>query len=283
VPFAIAALGAEPDTAAEACGVTALRPTYGVLSRHGAVLGSFTLAALGPVARSAEDCALVLDALAGADPRDPTSVGAPPGIALLAAQLPRGLRVGIVAAPPPAREAQEAWAAAQEALGGAGAIVEPAVLPELPWAAVADVLATAEGIVIREDVLGPAGGARAGPGGASAADYVRASRLRGEAQRALARLLERHDLLLSPAPRPSADGAGEQDPLAAAIALGGLPALTLPIGLAGTRPVGARFVAPPLEEGRLLSAAALFQSRSSHHLQRPPASALSPIASVTPR
>ena len=46
--------------------------------------------------------------------------------------------------------------------------------------------------------------------------------------------------------------------------------MTLPAGLAGGRPSAVRLVAPPLEEARLLSAAALFQARTSHHLLRPP-------------
>jgi aspartyl-tRNA(Asn)/glutamyl-tRNA(Gln) amidotransferase subunit A len=285
VPFAIAAAGAEPDTAAAECGVTSLRPTYGVLSRRGAVLGSFTLGALGPVARSAEDSALVLDTLAGADPRDASSVGAPPALARLAAELPKGLRVGVLEAA--ATEAGEAWRALEDALRGAGALLAPAALPDVPWVALAAIVGGAEGTVIREDVLGGAAGTSAtGPHlAASAADYVRASRVRGEAQRALARLLERHDLLLAPAPRaPAAAGAPAPDPLAAAIALGGLPAVTVPIGVSGARPVAARLVAPPLEEARLLSAVAIFQSRSSHHLHRPPlAPDGAPVAAVTRR
>ncbi len=280
VPFAIGVHGTEPDTAAGECGVTALRPTYGVLPRSGAVLGSFTLAALGLVARSAEDCALVLDALAGSDPRDPSSIGAPRGIGRLAAELPKGLRIGIVEQPAPGPEAREAWAGVQEALRAAGALLQPASLPELPWASIAGVLAGAEATVLCEDVLGIAvPGATAGAASAaSAADYVRAARGRSEAQRALARLLERHDLLLAPAPRPGASS----ETFAAAIALGGLPALSFPIGLAGARPLAATLVAPPLEEARLLSAVLALQARTSHHLHRPPGAAVpAEVASVT--
>jgi aspartyl-tRNA(Asn)/glutamyl-tRNA(Gln) amidotransferase subunit A len=282
VPFALAAHDAGPDTAAAECGVTALRPTYGVLSRRGAVLASFTLATLGPVTRSAEDCALVLDALAGADPREPSSVGPPPGIGRLAGALAKGLRVGVVEVPAPARGAREPLSLAQEALRSAGAIVAPASLPDVPWIPLAALLAGAEGEVVREDVLGPAlGAARVPPAPASgsAADYVRAMRVRSEAQRALARLLERHDLLLAPAP----DASAGPDPLSCAIALGGLPALTLPVGLGGARPVAARLVAPPLEEARLLTAGAVFQARTSHHLLRPPASPAPAVAAVTGR
>src|SRR5829696_6995808 len=55
------------------CGVSGLRPTYGAVSRHGAMALCWTLDKLGPMCRSAEDCRLVLSAIAGADPLDPTS------------------------------------------------------------------------------------------------------------------------------------------------------------------------------------------------------------------
>lgn len=73
------------------CGVTGLRPTFGRISKHGAMALAWTMDKLGPMARSAEDCALVFAAVHGADPRDPSSVSAdfrwPAGD-------PRKLRVG---------------------------------------------------------------------------------------------------------------------------------------------------------------------------------------------
>jgi len=279
VPLALAALGADADTAAAECGATALRPTYGVLSRRGVTAGSYTLAAVGPVARFAEDCALVLDALAGADPRDPSSIAAPHGLARLSPGLPKGLRVGVLDLPGAAKEGRESFAAAQEALRAAGAILATAALPELPLLETAAILEGAEAEVVAGDVPGLAGFARGPAARASAADYVRAARLRGEVQRTLARLFERHDLVVAPAPRVG----DAPDALAATVALGGLPALTLPAGLVAGRPVAVRLVAPPLEEARLLSAGALFQARSSHHLQRPPLAPAVALAAVTRR
>src|SRR5262245_26642846 len=55
------------------CGVSGLRPTYGRVSRHGAMALSWTLDKLGPMCRSADDCGLVLNAIAGKDPLDPTA------------------------------------------------------------------------------------------------------------------------------------------------------------------------------------------------------------------
>ena len=76
VPFAI---GSETSgsilTPAAFCGVTGLRPSYGLVSRHGAMALAWTLDKLGPLARSVDDCAIVLAAIAGPDPKDPTTTG----------------------------------------------------------------------------------------------------------------------------------------------------------------------------------------------------------------
>src|SRR3954470_3704221 len=76
VPFA---LGSETSgsiiTPASFCGVTALRPTYGLVSRHGAMALSWTLDKLGPFAHTAEDCGLILQVIAGKDGKDPGSAG----------------------------------------------------------------------------------------------------------------------------------------------------------------------------------------------------------------
>ncbi len=76
VPFS---LGSETSgsivTPASYCGVTALRPTYGLVSRHGAMALSWTLDKLGPFAHTAEDCGIILQAIAGKDSDDPGSAG----------------------------------------------------------------------------------------------------------------------------------------------------------------------------------------------------------------
>jgi len=59
------------------CGVTGLRPTFGRISRYGAMALSWSMDKVGPIARSAEDCALVFHSIHGADPRDPCSVDRP--------------------------------------------------------------------------------------------------------------------------------------------------------------------------------------------------------------
>jgi aspartyl-tRNA(Asn)/glutamyl-tRNA(Gln) amidotransferase subunit A len=87
------------------CGVTGIKPTYGVCSRYGMVAFASSLDQAGPMARSAEDCALLLSAMGGFDPRDSTSAERPaqdyhalmlrPREEATAAQPLRGLRVGL--------------------------------------------------------------------------------------------------------------------------------------------------------------------------------------------
>ncbi len=102
----LAALGSDTGGSvripAACCGVTGLKPTYGLVSRAGVIALSWSYDHVGPLARTVEDCALLLDALAGYDPRDPDSVEAPAmdyGAALLARREPmeavRGARIGV--------------------------------------------------------------------------------------------------------------------------------------------------------------------------------------------
>lgn len=58
------------------CGVTGLRPTYGLVSRAGCMALSWTLDKLGPIARTADDCGLILSVMSGGDMEDPGSAGA---------------------------------------------------------------------------------------------------------------------------------------------------------------------------------------------------------------
>ena len=79
------------------CGVAGLRPTWGLVSRFGVFAGGWSMDALGPMARTVEDCAITLSAIAGPDPRDPyTSTAEVPDYREALNGDVRGLRVGIV-------------------------------------------------------------------------------------------------------------------------------------------------------------------------------------------
>ncbi len=296
VPFAIGSETWGSITCPAAfCGVTGLRPTYGVLSRFGAMPLSFTLDKLGPLTRSAQDAALVLAALAGEDPRDPSSIQAPPALARVRAELTPGLRVAVlgfegIPAAGLAAGAVAAFERVQGLLREGGALLEPATLPDLPWEPLTLVFLEAEAASVFEELirsgrtreLADASHQARSPDDylprATSTDYVRAMRVRGEAQRAMARFFERYDLVLAPnvpvaAPRVEEDfdeRLSYPDPLGAAGNLCGLPALALPVGFGDGLPVSAQLVGPPLSEARLLSAAAWLQRRTDYHLARPP-------------
>jgi len=307
VPFAI---GSETwgsiTWPAAFCGVTGYRPTYGVLSRHGAMALSYTMDKLGPLARAAEDCALVAAAIAGEDPRDPSSIPPPAGLGRVRAELPKGLRIAVLgfpATPEAMSGARELFAAAQEVLREAGALLEPAELPDLPYEPLATLFIEAEGATAFEELI-RSGRTREladrshqtrAPGDylpkANAADYVRAMRVRGEVQRALGAFFERHDLVLAPNlpfPPPRVEERfdaliASPDPLGAAGNVAGLPAVALPMGFSGGLPVSLQLVGPALEDARVLAAAALFQARTEHHLRRPElAPAGAPVAAASP-
>jgi aspartyl-tRNA(Asn)/glutamyl-tRNA(Gln) amidotransferase subunit A len=289
------------------CGVTGHRPTYGIVPRDGVMALSYTLDKLGPLARSAEDCALVLDAIAGPDPRDPTSISPPPHLARVRPDSVKGLRVGVLALadqPAPVAGAKEAFEAAQGVLRDAGALLEPATLPDLPYEPLATLLIEAEGATALEDVIRSGRTRELADAShrtkttadyfpkANASDYVRAMRVRGEIQRAVGRFFERYDLLVAPN-LPYAPPRVEEsfdtlfsapDPLGAAGNVAGLPAIALPMGFSGGLPISMQLVGPPLEDRRVLSAAAAFQARTAFHRERPPLGAAgTPVAAVTRR
>jgi Asp-tRNA(Asn)/Glu-tRNA(Gln) amidotransferase A subunit family amidase len=81
---------------AAACGITGLKPTYGLVSAAGVIPLCWTYDHVGPMTRTALDAALLLDAIAGYDPEDPTSwQGSYEPVATLVESLPTGLRIGI--------------------------------------------------------------------------------------------------------------------------------------------------------------------------------------------
>jgi aspartyl-tRNA(Asn)/glutamyl-tRNA(Gln) amidotransferase subunit A len=119
------------------CGITGLKPTYGTVSRRGLVAFASSLDQIGPMARSAADCALVMETIAGHDPGDSTSLphAVPRYAELLDAPL-TGLRIGRVAEhfaagldPEVARAVEEAFAAYK----AAGATIHDVALPHAKY------------------------------------------------------------------------------------------------------------------------------------------------------
>ena len=119
---------------ASTTGIVGLRPTYGRVSRHGIMPLSWTLDKVGPMARRVADCATVLDAIHGADPRDPTSLTAP--FAFLSTEKVAGRRVGVVRQE--FQQIQELpvdkyYGQALDVLQNLGVILEEVELPSFPY------------------------------------------------------------------------------------------------------------------------------------------------------
>ena len=299
------ALGSETSgsilTPSAFCGVTGLRPTYGLVSRYGAMALSWSLDKIGPLCRSAEDCGLVLHEIAGSDGQDPASAGknfyyAPQYVRDL-----KNLRIGFAPvdfdqwAEPAARPD---FAQALETIRSLGVQVSEAGLPEFPYGAVIGTVVSAEASSIFEPLIQSGqvnrlvdqkqiAGLKAGLE-ISARDYLKAMRIRSLIQDGFSDLFANVDVLLAPArltpapriaqplDRPFSERPTPKEPgLTALIPAGnlaGLPALSLPCGFADGMPVAIQLVGRPFSENTLLAIGKAFQDRTNWHRRRPPAS-----------
>ncbi|MBX6376981.1 MAG: Asp-tRNA(Asn)/Glu-tRNA(Gln) amidotransferase subunit GatA [Clostridia bacterium] len=139
VPFALGSdTGGSIRQPAAFCGVVGLKPTYGRVSRYGLVAFASSLDQIGPITWDVTDCALVLQAIAGHDPRDATSAGeaVPDYVAALEPDV-RGLRVGVPEeffGPGVEAGVRDRVRRAIDLLADLGASVEPCSLPHTPYA-----------------------------------------------------------------------------------------------------------------------------------------------------
>jgi aspartyl-tRNA(Asn)/glutamyl-tRNA(Gln) amidotransferase subunit A len=300
VPFAI---GSETSGSilcpAAFCGVTALRPTYGLVSRHGAMALSWTLDKLGPFGRSAEDCGLILQTIAGKDSADPGSAGKSFYYTPQYARPMKELKVGYAAvdfgerADPPARAA---FAAALAVLKDSGVQLVETTLPDFPYGRVLSLVLNGEMASIFEPLVASGkvdeladqsqiAGLKASQE-LKAKDYLRAMRVRRMIQDEFSKLFGELDLLLAPAqpgpaplatadldapdrPIPPGTPPGLQGIIPAGN-LAGLPALVVPCGFADNLPVGLQLVGVPYSENTLLAVGREFQTRTDWHKRRPP-------------
>jgi len=119
------------------CGITGVKPTYGRCSRYGVIAFASSLDHPGPMARSVEDCAILLGSMAGHDPRDSTSVDVPvPDYAASCGRSIRGLRIGVpreyrVDGMP--AEIEEMWRSGLAWLEDAGASIHDISLPHTKY------------------------------------------------------------------------------------------------------------------------------------------------------
>ena len=273
------------------CGVTGLRPTYGRVSRHGAMALSWTLDKIGPMGRTLDDTRLVLDEIAGLDLLDAASSGAKLDWRGATKGNLKGLRAAHIVsdfAKNGEPETAKAYDAALDTLRAAGLEIVEAKLPDLPYEATAIVALQAEVIeafgglyasgdvrkLVDERAPIQAELAKA----IRATDYVHAQRIRLEGQRAMNKFFADYDLIVAPGFLKIAPGVTEDmdtyfsgsDPVGGMSNLTGIPMVALPMGPGKLgMPVGFQLVAPAFDEALLLRVGNEFQRRTKWHLERP--------------
>jgi len=307
------AIGSETSgsilTPAAFCGLSALRPTYGLVSRHGAMALCWTLDKLGPLCRSADDCGLVLAAIAGKDPKDPTTGRAftyrrpakPPA---------RKPRIGVLrnATERAQPEVKANFEESLEVLRGFATVEDGVEFPDLPWGPAVGVIVDAEGASAFRDLIESGGTrrlrAQADRVGGYAAimtlavDYLQAMRARVPMRAALDELLSKYDAVVAPTrtgvappigydfdkppspspsptppPSPSADRPGPPSTIPAGN-LAGLPAVCVPNGFgAHGLPTSLQLLGRAFSEARLLAIADRYQAATGWHRKLPPAPA----------
>jgi aspartyl-tRNA(Asn)/glutamyl-tRNA(Gln) amidotransferase subunit A len=250
---------------------------------------SWTMDKLGPMARSAEDCELVLAAIAGHDPRDAWSSQESPSRASSDRPNPAALRVAFVA-PEKGTEPEiaRAYDRALDDLRKLGVTPRETRLPDLPFEAVAGVIISAEATAAFEELfrdgrvrqLADAGAplALAQARAISGTDFVKALRIRTVCQRAMAGFFDEWDLLLAPGEPMTAFAADASfadvswsDPVGAMGNLCGLPGLAMPCGFGrGNLPAGLSIVGGAFDEAGVLALARAYQAATDWHRRRPP-------------
>jgi Asp-tRNA(Asn)/Glu-tRNA(Gln) amidotransferase A subunit family amidase len=253
------------------CRVTGLRPTFGRVSRHGAMALSWSMDKLGPICRSAEDCALVFAAIYGPDGNDTTVVDAPfnwrPNIRV------HGMRIGYLKRT--SDEGHEHQANDQQVLDTLrqlGAKLVPIELPDYPIEAMSFILSAEAAAAFdeltrsgRDDLLARQE-QQAWPNALRqarlipAVEYIQANRLRTLAMRAMDALVREVDLYVS---------FGATDLLLTNLT--GHPAVVVPTGVtAAGAPTSITFGGRLYDEATLLAVAKAYQDATGLHLQRPP-------------
>jgi aspartyl-tRNA(Asn)/glutamyl-tRNA(Gln) amidotransferase subunit A len=279
------------------CGISGLKPTFGRVSKEGCVPLGNSLDHIGPMARTARDCALMLQVMAGFDPLDPCTaqVAVPDMLAGLNEPLD-GVRIGVPRdyffdTPELNGEVKHAVLAALDQLAVAGARVVDVPLPHAPIARSASrAIMFGEAYAYHEPDL------RARPElygvftrqqlqlGAlySAGDYVQAQRVRSLIKREVARALEEVDVLVTPTMLGVAPTFAGYDPDADALAgrptfmpiwnLTGLPALSVCCGFSAGEPelpIGLQIVGKPFDEPMVLRVGHGYQRLTDWHTRVP--------------
>jgi aspartyl-tRNA(Asn)/glutamyl-tRNA(Gln) amidotransferase subunit A len=299
--LAYAALGSDTGGSirlpAHFCGVTGFKPTYGRVSRANAMPLSFTLDTVGPLARSAEDCALIGSVIVGADPLDPTTSGAPAWNMAATQRSPTEMTIGVPRKFYVDDLESEVATSLDDALATLRKLGARMVEVDLPdqtaISAAALIVLAAEATSLHTPWLRE----RAGDYGAqvrnrlqnglaySAVEYLEALRWRGPALAAHFAAINGVDIVIAPASRAAAPTIEETDvgggPGAEAaiqaitrfmrpINYLGLPVLAVPAGASRSgMPIGLQLIGRPFDDETAIALGRAFQTATDHHRRIP--------------
>ncbi len=276
-------------------GATGMKQTYGRVSKFGCVPLGYSLDGINPIARSAYDCALMLNVMAGYDPRDPTTVDVPvPDYTAKLTGDVKGLKIGVATKyffdrPELDPETKAAVLAAVKVLEEMGAIVSEVEVPYADEARTANtIIMTGESYSYhRPDLI-----TRYGDYGRftaesltrglnySAADYVQAQRFRSFFRAAMAKIFEGVDVVVTPTSIGPANLRSDMTPEKQALQpgftgqwnLAGLPAMAVPVGLTAgspTLPLSMQLIGAAFDEATVFQVGDAYQRVTDHHLQIP--------------
>jgi aspartyl-tRNA(Asn)/glutamyl-tRNA(Gln) amidotransferase subunit A len=275
------------------CGIAGIKPTYGLVSRAGVAPAAYTLDHIGPMAWTAEDCALMLQALAGHDPRDPASAARPaPDYSALIGSGAKGLKIGVIhhfhetdykVSAGTQRGIDEAIATFR----GLGAeIREVQLSPLQDWGACGSLISIVERAAAYEewartrlDDFGERVRIRLMLGAlVSGVDYLQAVRRRRELRAQLQRAMAGLDVVLTaaqPAEAPKIDALPKWDlfqtpSFTMPFNVTGYPAISICSGFGeGGLPVAIQLVGKPFQEPTVFRVADAFEKATNFRGKRP--------------
>lgn len=268
------------------CGIVGLKPTYGRVPSRGVMTLSWTLDHIGPMCRTVEDAAIMMNAIAGYDRLDPTTANVPVEDYTKALRLPtRGLRLGVLRGPFAANLDPEVEAAVNEAVALLKTMTRSAVDATLPpsgnparlWGP--EAYAYHEPWITKTPEKYQPGTRTSVQNGANvkASDYIAARNEVEMARRTIGQIFASLDLLIAPTmktPPPvlgapgSAGGGGNNN---AAFDIFGLPTISIPCGFTKSGlPIGLSIAGNHWAESTVLALAHAYERATSWHTRRPP-------------
>ena len=281
------------------CGLAGLKATYGRVSRHGITALCWSLDHPGPMTRTVEDCALVMNAIAGYDPNDPASADVPvPDFTTALTGDIKGLRVGVPKEyfeVPVDPQVERAVRRGIEVLGELGATVSEVSWPMYHYSApISTTILMAEAaayhaklVRARGDQLYSAVRLRIEAGlFISGTEYLQAQQARTLFIRRSRELLEEVDILAGPMEPITAHKIGDTHVQVGDTTMGsvpaltqytrpfnlnGFPAITVPCGFSEDGlPIGLQLAGRPFDEETVLRAAHAYEQATDWHMRRPP-------------